>query len=209
MAVLFAMTACAPHPAQPAPKPTTHLTTAPRPTPTPESTYALGSDVVDTVVVTAYPGTQFNSKHGCGCKLKDDSTDELFPSGTPVVLLKITLTGAWKPSQGSQNTQDVTGASLSDTKFDGRPEKAVLDGKDGPAVAKHLGLPWLPEGLFAGESAWTIQNKQPSAFAAAWYVPKGVDHINLVVDIPSEGQPSELDVKLPDSVLDLINRSQE
>lgn len=208
LAVVFSLTACVPSPAQtPA---TRHLTAVPKTTPTPAATpVELGYAAVDTVWVAAYAGTQFRAQHGCGCTLKDDSNEELFPKGTAVVVLKITMTGLWKPAQGKQTTQTVTGATVSGTKFDGRPEDAVLDTKDGPRYAKKLGLPWLPSGLFHDDSEWTIHNNEPSAFAAAWYVPTGVDRLDLVVNIPSEGKPTEVFITLPSSVLKLSDPSQE
>lgn len=207
MVTVLGLSACAPQPDKPTP--TTHLTEVPQPTKTSTTSRPLGSGIVDTVMVTAYPGTQFTAAHGCGCTLKNDSKEELFPKGTAVMLLKITLTGVWKPAQGKQTTQTVTGASLSATKFDGRPENAVLDTEDGPAQADKLGLPWLPDDLFAGHRVWTIHNSEPTAFAAAWYVPQGVDRLQLIVNIPSEGQPTTVPVALPAAVLKLSDPSQE
>lgn len=206
MVTVLGLSGCAPQPEKPAP--TTHLTTVPQPAKTSTTSTPLGSGIVDTVMVTAYPGTQFKAAHGCGCTLKNDSKEELFPNGTAVMLLKITLTGVWKPAQGKQTTQTVTGVSLSESKFDGRPENAVLDIKDGPRHAEKLGLPWLPAGLFAGKSAWTIQNDKPSAFAAAWYVPAGVNQLQLIVNIPSEGQPTTVTVTVPAEVLKLSDPSK-
>ncbi|NEN07644.1 hypothetical protein G3T36_17450 [Diaminobutyricibacter tongyongensis] len=166
------------------------------------------SGIVDTVWVEVYPGNTFKAKHGCHCTLPD-STEELFPTGTPVLLVTITMTGAWKPSQGNATRQDVTGTTLNGTKFDGRPERAVLDTVDGPAVAKAAGLPWLPSGLFHGEAVWTIPNKQPRAFAAAWYLPPGVDRLLLTVNVPAEGQPNRLVVPLPATAISATSADGE
>lgn len=179
------------------------------PTPTPSKDAApAASGIVDTVWVDVYPGATFTSKHGCRCTLPG-STRELFPAGTPVLLVKVTLTGMWKPSQGDTTRQDVTGVNLTGSKFDGRPEPAVLDTIDGPAAARASGLPWLPDGLFPGRSEWTILNKHGRSFAAAWYLPPGVDRLLLTVDIPAEGQPNKLTVPLPESAIRASNPSGE
>jgi hypothetical protein len=141
--------------------------------------------------------------------VKTDSKQELFPVGTPVVLLKITLTGVWKPSQGTATTQDVTGLTMAGTKFDGRPEDAVLDAKDGPRAARTLGLPWLARGLFGTSQHWSIPNDKPRSFAAAWYVPAGVDRLILTINIPSEDQPNQLFVNLPAEALKLSSPERE
>ncbi|WP_162940196.1 hypothetical protein [Gryllotalpicola protaetiae] len=166
------------------------------PSPSPDVASPAATGIVDTVLVDVYPGKTFKSKHGCGCTVPG-SKQEMFPAGTPAILVKITLTGEWKPSQGDQTTQAVTGLSLGDTKFDGRPERAVLDIADGPRAAATAGLPWLPAGLFAGHHDWTIPNEQGRSFAAVWYLPPGVDRLLLTVDIPSEGMPNDLIVPLP------------
>jgi hypothetical protein len=168
----------------------------------------LAEEIAKNVLVTVYQGAAFTAKHGCGCSLKDDSHEELFPAGTPVMLLKITLTGTWAPAQGATSTQDVTGLTLTGTKFDGRPENAVIDAKDGPAAAARLHLPWQAAGLF-GTAPWTITNNKPVAFAVAWYVPAGVNRLDLVVNIPSEGRPTNLFVDVPARVLDLTTKSGE
>jgi hypothetical protein len=166
------------------------------PSPTATAVAPAATGIVDTVLVDVYPGTTFTSTHGCGCTVPG-SKHEMFPAGTPAVLMKITLTGKWKPSQGDQTTQDVTGLNLGDTKFDGRPERAVLDTSDGPRAAAKAGLPWLPDGLFAGHRDWTIPNDHGRSFAAVWYLPPGVDRLLLTVDVPSEGMPNDLIVPLP------------
>jgi hypothetical protein len=172
---------------------------------TPEPTAAAdampaASGIVDTVWIDVYPGAAFTAKHGCHCTLPD-STQELFPAASPAVLIKVTLTGKWTPAQGNATTQDITGITLTGTKFDGRPEPAVLATADGPAAAKAAGLPWMPEGLFSGGAAWTIPNDKSTSFATAWYLPAGVDQLLLKVYIPAEGQANELTVPLPASVL--------
>lgn len=169
----------------------------------------ISSGIVDTVFVSVYTGTQFTATHGCGCTVKTDSQQELFPASTPVVLLKITLTGVWKPSQGNATTQNVTGLTMTGTKFDGRPEDAVLDSKDGPEAARKLGLPWLAEGLFGHSSHWSIPNDTPRSFAAAWYVPAGVDRLILTIDVPTEDQPNRLYVNLPAVVLKLSSPDRQ
>lgn len=179
------------------------------PSPSPEdSRKPAASGIVDTVWIDVYPGPTFRSKHGCRCTLPG-SSEELFPAGTRVLLVKITLTGEWKPSQGTRTSQDVTGISLKGTKFDGRPEPAVLDTADGPAAAKGAGLSWLPRGLFRGKTDWTIPNNRSRSFAAAWYVPSGVDRLLLTVNVPAEGQPNLLFVPLPASATKTANSSGE
>lgn len=195
----------------PTPAPTHSFTTvapiSPTPIP-PGEVKPAASGIVDTVWVDVYLGPTFKSKHGCRCTLPH-STEELFPAGTPVLLVKITLTGEWKPSQGTQTNQDVTGLSLSGTKFDGRPEPAVLDTADGTEVARKAGLPWLPSGLFHAKTGWTIPNNHGRSFAAAWYVPSGVDRLLLTVNVPEEGQPNLLFVPLPASATRAANSSEE
>ena len=181
--------------------------------PTPTSTSAqdampAASGIVSSVWVDVYPGTTVKGKHGCPCTLPN-SPSELFPVGTPVLLLKVTMTGKWIPSQGNQDFQDVTGATLKGTQFDGRPEPAVLDTADGPAAAKAASLPWLPTGLFHGQSTWTIPNEKSRSFAVAYYVPAGVDQLELTVNIPSEGKANILTVPLPTSATRAANANGE
>ncbi len=181
--------------------------------PTPASTSAhdampAASGIVSSVWVDVYPGTTVKAKHGCRCTLPN-SPFELFPVGTPVLLLKVTLTGKWIPSQGNQDFQDVTGTTLKGTQFDGRSEPAVLDTADGPAATKAAGLPWLPSGLFHGQATWTIPNEKSRSFAAAYYVPAGVDQLELTVNIPSEGKANILTVPLPASATGAANASGE
>ena len=166
------------------------------------------SGIVSSVWVDVYPGATFRAKHGCRCTLPN-SPSELFPVGTPVLLLKVTLTGKWIPSQGNQDFQDVTGTTLKGTQFDGRPEPAVLDTADGPTAAKTAGLLWLPSGLFHGQSRWRIPNEKSRSFAAAYYVPPGVDQLELTVRIPSEGKANILTVPLPASATGAANASGE
>jgi len=183
-----------------------------KPTATPtaaKDAMPAASGIVSSVWVDVYPAnTTFKAKHGCRCTLPN-SKQELFPAGTPVVLLKVTMTGKWIPSQGSQDFQDVTGTTLKGTQFDGRPEPAVLDTSDGPAAAKAAGLPWLPTGLFRGRNSWTIPNEQGRSFAAAYYLPPGVDRLELTVNIPSEAKANVLAVPLPPSVTQASNASGE
>ena len=181
--------------------------------PTPTSTSAqdampAASGIVSSVWVDVYPGTTTKAKHGCRCTLPN-SASELFPAGTPVLLLKVTMTGKWIPSQGNQDFQDVTGTTLKGTQFDGRPEPAVLDTADGRAAAKAAGLPWLPNGLFHGQATWTIPNEESRSFAAVYYVPAGVDQLELTVNIPSEGKANILTVPLPASATGAANASGE
>lgn len=180
-----------------------------KPTPAPSAAATPAADgIVDTVYVQVFPERTFKAKHGCRCTLPD-ATQELFPTGTPVIFIKLTMTGEWKPSQGNQTFQDVTGATLKGTQFDGRPEPAVLDTADGPAVAQARGLAWLPSGLFHGQATWTIPNDRERSFAAAWYLPAGVDRLLLTMDVPSEGQPLRLIVPLPASAANAANPSGE
>jgi len=178
------------------------------PTRTANPTKPIADGIVDTVWIQVFGGTTFNAKHGCKCTLPN-TTAELFPAGTPVLLLNVTMTGEWKPSQGDQTTQDVTGTTLKGTRFDGRPEPAVLDTADGPAAAKAAGLPWLPTGLFHGQTDWTIPNNQDRSFAVAYYLPPGVDRLQLTVQVPSEGQPNVLFVTLPAAAVHVSTGSGE
>ena len=166
------------------------------------------SGIVSSVWVDVYPEATFKAKHGCRCTLPN-SPSVLFPIGTPVVLIKVTLTGKWLPSQGNRDFQEVTGTSLKGTQFDGRPEPAILDTGDGPAAAKAAGLPWLPSGLFPGQSTWTIPNERGRSFAAAYYLPPGVDQLVLTVNVPSESMPNVLTVPLPASVTQANSASGE
>ncbi|WP_369961286.1 hypothetical protein [Leifsonia sp. EB34] len=191
------------------PKPSFTTVALATPTATPSSDATPAADgIVDTVYVQVFPGKTFKAKHGCRCTLPG-SNQELFPMGTPVLLVKFTMTGEWKPSQGNLTYQDVTGTTLKGTQFDGRPEPAVLDAADGPAVAKAAGLAWLPSGLFHGKSTWRVPNDKERSFAAAWYLPAGVDRLLLTMDVPSEGQPLRLTVPLPASATDAANASGE
>src|SRR5690242_4423740 len=123
VAALFpflALTGCAA--SAPAPKPAFTTIAPATPTATPSSDATPAADgIVDTVYVQVFPGKTFKAKHGCRCTLPE-SNQELFPAGTPVIFVKFTMTGEWKPSQGNQTYQDVTGATLKGTRFDGRPE---------------------------------------------------------------------------------------
>ncbi len=188
---------------------TTVAPAKPTPTSTPaQDAMPAASGIVSSVWVDVYPGSTFKAKHGCRCTLPN-SPSELFPVGTPVLLLKVTLTGKWIPSQGNQDFQDVTGTTLKGTQFDGRPEPAVLDTADGPAAAKAAGLPWLPNGLFHGQPTWTVPNEKSRSFAAAYYVPAGVDQLELTVNIPSEGKANILTVPLPASATGAASASGE
>lgn len=172
-------------------------------TPAPTATrnaMPAASGIVNTVWIDVYPTTTFAAKHGCHCTLPD-SSQELFPAGSPVVLITITLTGKWTPVQGNATTQDITGITLTGTNFDGRPEPAVLDTADGPAVAKRADLPWMPGGLFTHGEAWSIPNEKSASFVTAWYLPAGVDQLLLKVYIPAEGQANDLTVPLPAAIL--------
>ncbi|MGN7799711.1 hypothetical protein [Leifsonia sp. 22587] len=210
IAALFpflALTGCAA--SAPAPKPSFATVAPATPTATPSTDVTPAADgIVDTVYVQVFPAKTSTAKHGCRCTLPD-SNQELFPMGTPVIFVKFTMTGEWKPSQGNQTYQDVTGTTLKGTQFDGRPEPAVLDTADGPAAAKAAGLAWLPSGLFHGKSTWTIPNDKERSFAAAWYLPPGVDRLLLTMNVPSEGQPLHLTVPLPTSAADAANVSGE
>lgn len=186
---------------------TTVAPTTPIRTPAEAATPAADG-IVDTVYVQVFPGKTFKAKHGCRCTLPD-ATQELFPAGTAVIFVKFTMTGEWKPSQGNQTYQDVTGTTLNGTQFDGRPEPAVLDTADGPTVAKTNGLAWLPSGLFHGQPTWTLPNDKERSFAAAWYLPAGVDRLLLTMDVPSEGQPLRLTVPLPASATNAANAGGE
>jgi hypothetical protein len=126
-----------------------------------------------------------------------------------VLLLKVTMTGKWIPSQGNQDFQDVTGASVTGAQFDGRPEPAVLAMADGPAAAKAAGLAWLLAGLFAGETTWAIPNEKGRSFAVAYYLPRGVDQLELMVNVPSEGMANVLTVPLPASAVEASNGKGE
>lgn len=178
------------------------------PTPTADPAKPIADGIVDTVWVQVFGGATFKSKHGCKCTLPHTSA-ELFPAGTPVLFLKVTMTGEWKPSQGNRTTQDVTGTTLKGTQFDGRPEPAVLDIADGPAAARAAGLPWLPTGLFHGQSDWTIPNNEDRSFAVAYYLPSGVDRLQLTVSVPAEGQPNVLFVTLPAAAVRVSTGSGE
>lgn len=178
------------------------------PTPTAHPATPIADGIVETVWIQVFGGTTFKAKHGCKCTLPN-TTAELFPTGTPVLFLKITMTGEWKPSQGNQTSQDVTGTNLKGSQFDGRPEPAVLDTADGPGAAKAAELPWLPSGLFHGQTNWTIPNNQGRSFAAAYYLPPGVDRLQLTVNVPSEGQPNVLVVDLPEAAVRASTTSGE
>jgi len=180
-----------------------------KPTPTPtDDAMPAASGIVSSVWVDVYPGAPFKAKHGCRCTLPN-SSQELFPSGAPVLLLTVTMTGKWIPSQGNQDFQDVTGTSVTGAQFDGRPEPAVLAKADGPAAAKAAGLAWLPAGLFARQTTWTIPNEEGRSFAVAYYLPRGVDQLELTVNVPSEGMANVLTVPLPASAVEASNGNGE
>jgi hypothetical protein len=196
-------------PSTPHPTAQKHLIAVPTVTPAQKPATPLATGIVDTVLVNVYAQSVFTAKTGCACKVSKSSDEEMFPKGTPVVMLRITLTGKWKPSQGDSTTQDVTGMSLKGTKFDGRPENAVVDTSDGPSAAAKEHLPWLPAGLFAGKATWTIPNDRVTPFVAAWYLPAGVDRLLLTVDVPSEKLPNDLTVDLTAEVVKRANKGGE
>lgn len=209
---VLALAGCAAAPAQSRPQlagATAPIGPASSPAPSKAPPVApAASGIVSTVWVDVYPTSTFTSTHGCGCTLPG-STQQLFPAGTPVLLVKITLTGMWTPAQGNATRQNITGVNLTGTKFDGRPEAAYLDTADGPAAAAKAGLPWLPAGLFPGQTHWTLRNQHSRSFAAAWYLPSGVDQLLLTVDVPAEGMPNHLTVPIPASALGMTNASGE
>ena len=184
------------------------LTPVPVATSTAGPEHPLAEGMVKSVLVSVYPATVFRAEHGCSCSLKNDSHEELFPAGSPIVLFKVTLTGIWGPAQGTSKTQDVSGTTIARAQFEGRPDLAQLASTDGPPAAHRLHLPWLPSGAFH-DTTWTITNNKPVAFTVGWYVPAGVDTLDLSVNLPSEGEPTTLAVKLPDEVLKLTGAGDE
>jgi hypothetical protein len=189
------------------------LTQAPQATSTPtvDVTRLLADSADGKVWVRVYAQKAFHAAHGCGCTVSKTSDEELFPKGTPVMMLRISLSGIWSTANNS-DTQDVTGLSLRGTKFDGRPELAVLDIADGKKAAQRVDLPWLAAGLFKGESAWEIDNDVESSFVAAWYVPQGVDRLLLTVPVPTQAEPNgpvTLTVNLPADVTAMLSSGGE
>jgi hypothetical protein len=59
----------------------------------------------------------------------------------------------------------------------------------------------MPGGLFHGQTDWSIPTDQVRSFAAAYYLPSGVDRLQLSVKVPSEGQPNVLFVTLPEAAI--------
>jgi len=115
-----------------------------------------------------------------GYSFRGQNTDA-FPAGSRVIVVKIRLDGFVPFGQA-----DVTGLNLDATKFDGRPELAVLDTNEGASFASDNQTAWLPEGIF-GDSGkpWLLGNHAPVEFAAAWYVPAGVTDLEIRLGIPA------------------------
>lgn len=173
----------------PAPKKTSHpsYTAVPTATPTPVAQLInpevpLGGGVNETVYANVFPVGVFRSTAGCGCTRTASSTQELFPKGTYAILLKVQLR-----SGSDANQLDAKGLSFKGTKFEGRPEFAVMDTKDGQKLAAAHGLPWLPEGAFAGKDHWMLPTRNATNsidVAVAYYLPPGEKALDLVVDVP-------------------------
>jgi len=185
--------------------PTGHLTLIPTATPSPgpslDTATSLAVGVTEQIQVQVFAQTTFRAKHGCGCHLSKGAR-ETFPAGTPVILLRVGVAGIWDSS--TPYSQDVTGLNLDGTKFDGRPDLAVMAAQDGQKQATAAGLPWLPAGLFQGEQTWKVMNQKLSSFAVAYYVPEGVNQLKLTVNVPGQPSPNgsvTLGVPLPQAVI--------
>jgi hypothetical protein len=115
------------------------------------------------LTVNVYRFGTYTSTADSGFALPGQDQD-LFPAGTGVIALRFVVIGYVPFGQA-----DITGFTLQTSRFEGRPELAVLDQADGPAFAKTQGLPWLPGGL----ASPLLENNVRNEFLAAWYVPPG------------------------------------
>ena len=154
------------------------------------------------IAFNAYDQGVFSSAKDCGCSLKDDDLGvdvaDLYPRGSTVWLVRISVESLWGPQQDG-TTRDITGTTITGRYAD-RPEAAVQDTKEGPTRAAQLGIPWGLTGLFHGSTGWTLQNKAPQSFLVAYYVPAGSTELDLTVDVPSEPQPTDLRLAVPEQV---------
>jgi hypothetical protein len=181
--VSLLLSGCAPLKTAPDPNLTVIPTATASPVPTIDPNQPLVTGGTDQVQVNVSAQKLTKAKYGCGCHLTAGAP-ETFPVGAPVILLRIDLAGIYSRVT---TTQVVTGLNLAGSKFGGRPDLAVIAAKDGQKQAAALGMAWLPTGLFKDQQTWTVVNQKFSPpFTVAYYLPAGVNELDLVVNVPTQ-----------------------
>lgn len=186
-----------------APAPHTTYTQVPVQTPTQPPAASLvdpgtnlGGWTGDPMNVYVDAVTALRATAGCGCSLTRGGR-ELYPKGSYVIVLKAQLYSS------NAAALDAKGMTFQGTKYAGRADLAVLDTKDGPKAAAAAGLPWLPEGAWAGKAQWLLpggDNPPPTAaVAAAYYVPAGAVELDLKVSVPGQ-EPLTVQVAIPEAL---------
>lgn len=113
-------------------------------------------------------------------------TTDAFPRGTHVAAVRLSVSGFV-----SFGKADLTGLTLTDSYWEGTPNKAVLDQNEGPAFAKKAGIPWGAAEAF-GPTPWTVENNKPYNVVAAFYTPPGATALKVIVNVPSQKAPMTL-----------------
>jgi hypothetical protein len=185
--------------ASPAPTHTPVETRVPveRPGPTePLAGFSLSSGRFD-----VYEVERYEAGFGCGCSVEDGGP-ELYPAGSEVILLRVTLTPHWSPRQGDRTTWTVPDLTMT-AEVAGVDGLAVLEEKEGPERAAAAGIPWMPEGLFP-DGGGVVTNDVPVSWSAAYYLPPGAQKLRVFLDghyDPEEldwaARTSEIEVPLP------------
>jgi hypothetical protein len=140
------------------------------------------------LLVDAYDVGGFRSATDSGYVVQGQ-TNDAFPRGTRVVAVRLVLDGFVPFGQ-----TDVTGTSLANSHWDGLPDLAVIDVKEGPAFATKAGVPWMPVNAFAGSSSWLLDNHKQVDFEVAFYVPPSGYLLDLQLDVPSQSVPLTLHI---------------
>lgn len=155
--------------------------------------------------IAVYEVSRYKATEGCGCAVEEGGP-EIFPAGSDVILLRVTLTGRWATWQKG-DTWTVPGLEVSGT-FVGDEGTAILDEKEGPKKAAQQGVAWLPSGLFP-DGAGEIQNDVPVSFMLAYYVPRHANQLELSVsgyaspdEIRTPGNPFTLTVPFDPEALE-------
>lgn len=174
-----------------APRVETSRSAMPKPTPT-STRMAQPSDLASTsdVGVAVYDAGTYMTTKDSGYA-SDGSSSDAFPMHSRVQMVRVSLDGS-SPA-GEVN---VSGLSVKDSRWEGEPDLAVLDTNEGPAHARSLGLPWTAEGAFSSTTEWKLTNDKVVNFLLAFYVPTSATVLHLVVDIPSQQVPLNLNVTL-------------
>lgn len=172
-------------------KPSASHSVIPKPTPT-STGPAQPADVASTsdLGIAVYDAGTYMTAQDSGYAAAGSSTDA-YPIHSRVQMVRVSLDGSSPAGE-----VDVTGLTVKDSQWEGDPNLAVLDTKEGPTHARSLGLPWMAEGAFDSTSKWKLTNHKLVNFLVAFYVPTSATVLHLVVDVPSQQVPITLNITL-------------